>query len=114
MRVDEVVPLLEPNDYVLWQKKKICKVLERLPKGPAFMKIPPAHKHIEITPYGMTKEEHARLCDDAARFRVRDENTEEEFEADGHDLLYVNPMLVLGVMGQKKDGEDDSSKQTEG
>jgi hypothetical protein len=110
MRVEELMATLQPNDHVIWKKKKICVVLERLPSGlQAFLGLPPANAHIPITPYGMTREEHAQICDEAACFRVRDENTGEEFNAHGFDLLYVNPMMVLAVMAKK-----DEDEQAEG
>lgn len=114
MRVEDPVTSLQPNDHVIWKKKRICVVLERIPSGlQAFLGVPPANAHIPITPYGMTRDEHAQICDGAALFRVRDENTGEEFEAHGFDLLYVNPMMVLAVMA-KKDEDDERGQKEKG
>jgi hypothetical protein len=100
---------IQPNDYVIWQRKKLCRVVERLPpsSGPLFGGgAPPRGAYLDICPAGITKEEWARLNDDVARFRVTDEQTGEEFEVEGYDLLGpVNEMMVLAMLS-KKEGQD--------
>jgi len=104
---------LRSGDHVIWQKKKLCQVVERMPPrtGPTFAGVPPPGKFLDICPYGMTREEWAKTCDDVTSFRVKDLNNEEVFVAEGYDLLYVNPMIVLAVMAKK---DDDEQAEAEG
>ena len=96
------------NDYVIWQRKKLCQVIKRLPPkaGPLFGGgKPPPGAHLDIKPYGLTKADWAELRDDVARFLLLDLDEETEFEAEGYDLLGpVNAMELIAMMA-RKDGE---------
>jgi len=108
---------LEPNDYVIWQRKKLCQIVKRLPPcpGPLFGGgSPPPGAYLDIMPYGVTKEGWAEMKDDVARFRLLDLGAETEFDAEGYDLLGpVNAMEVIAMMAKNKDGEDERGREDE-
>jgi len=115
------MPLIGPNDYVIYDKKRLCRVLEVLPQFPSnhfmsgsgFGSQIPQILNNEVKPAGLTQEDWDGVRNDSNRFLLRDQSNEEVFEAHGHDLLYVNEMLVLALMA-KKDGENDGRESKEG
>lgn len=93
---------LEPGDYVIWQRKRICRVLNEVPAaGTGFSSfLPPV---LDIRPAGITDSDYAALKNMTTTWRVKDDRNEEEFDASGVDLLYVNEMQLLAIMASLKD-----------
>lgn len=100
--------LIQPNDYAIWKKQKICRVVKELLRGPEHFLGPGEPIDVvygSMIVAGLTEDDKMRICNETSQWVVRDEATGEEFDARGHELLIVNEMQVIAIMARKGEGQ---------
>ena len=99
--------LLQPNDYVIWKKRKLCRIVSEVTRGPAHflgLERPIAERYAsQIHTPGLSADDITQSYNDTSTWVVRDDKTGEEFQCNGFDLVYVNEMKVLAFMARNDD-----------
>lgn len=67
----------------------------------------------DIKPAGLTDSDWVGILNDTSTWLVQDDNSGDEFEASGADLLYVNEMQVLAIMANRRDTSTSSARPIE-
>jgi hypothetical protein len=104
--------ILEAGDFAIWQRRRICRLIRQVAPH-SFSFTAPSSSLADIRPAGISDRDYAEIKNMTACWVVEDENTGEEFTAEGGDLLYINEMRVIALMARSKDtqGPDAGMKE---
>jgi len=103
--------LFQPNDYAIWKRSKIVKLVEEQLHGPDHFMGAEEPIHIRLKNWivaGLTEDQKIQQMNDESRWLVRCDQTDKEFVSFGFDLIYVNEMQLIALMAKK--GETDEGQ----
>ena len=99
--------LLAVNDYVIWKKEALCKIIHEITRGPDHflgLEKPIAERYEqEVRPAGLTEDDFIQTFNDTSTWLVKDDKTGKEFKVTGFHLLPVPAMMVIALMARKED-----------